>query len=286
MSDRTAALIEALPYIQRLAGRAVVVKYGGAAMAAADLAEAVAADMALLHSLGVRLVVVHGGGPEISAEMRRAGLVPQFVEGLRVTDARALDITQMVLVGRIAKGIVGLLGRHGVPAVSLSGHDGGLLRARRLEGPVDLGFVGQVEAVEERLLQVLVREGFVPVISPIGVDRAGQSYNINADTVAAGVAAALQAEKLLLLTDVEGVRAQAQNPESVLERLTPAQVRGLLEAKAVQGGMIPKLEASLWALDRGVRRVHVVDGRVPHSLLLEIFTDRGVGTLITAEEPS
>lgn len=285
--DKAAVLAEALPYIRRFSGKTVVIKYGGAAMAAADLKDAVMQDIALMKYVGMHPIVVHGGGPEVSAMSKRLGLTSNFIDGLRVTDGATMEVAQMVLVGKTNRAIVTHLGAHGVKAVGLSGHDGGLIRATRhihhsvkTGEEVDLGFVGDVASIDVSVLESLAEAGFVPVISPIGVGPKGESFNINADTVAGEVAAALQAEKLVLLTDVEGVRADKDDPSSLLSRVTVDEVKGWMAAGKLEGGMIPKLDCCLTALDAGVSRVHIIDGRVPHSLLLEIFTDKGIGTMV------
>lgn len=285
--DKAAVLAEALPYIRQFSGKTVVIKYGGAAMAAADLKAAVMQDIALMKYVGMHPIVVHGGGPEVSEMARKMGIEPQFVDGLRVTDAATMAIAQMVLVGKTNREIVTHLCAQGVKAVGLSGQDAGLIRAvRHLHRSaetgemVDLGYVGDVASVDTEVLTALTRAGFVPVIAPIGVGPGGQPYNINADTVAGAIAAAMQAEKLVLLTDVEGVRADKDDPSSVLSRVTAQEVQAWIARGKLEGGMIPKLQCCLTALEGGVNRVHIIDGRVPHSLLLEIFTDEGVGTMV------
>jgi len=285
--DKAAVLAEALPYIRQFSGKTVVIKYGGAAMAAADLKDAVMQDIALMKYVGMHPIVVHGGGPEVSQMARKMGIEPQFVDGLRVTDAATMTIAQMVLVGKTNREIVTHLCAHGVKAVGLSGQDAGLIRAvRHLHRSaetgemVDLGFVGDVAAVDTEVLTTLTTAGFVPVIAPIGAGPGGQPYNINADTVAGAIAAALKAEKLVLLTDVEGVRADKDDPSSVMSRVTAQEVHAWIARGKLEGGMIPKLQCCLTALEGGVNRVHIIDGRVPHSLLLEIFTDEGVGTMV------
>ena len=285
--DKAAVLAEALPYIRRFSGKTVVIKYGGAAMAAADLKDAVMQDIALMKYVGMNPIVVHGGGPEVSSMSKKLGIESRFVDGLRVTDAATMEVAQMVLVGKTNREIVTHLGNQGIKAVGLSGQDAGLIRAtRRMHRSlktgeaVDLGYVGDVASVDTGVLESLTAAGFVPVIAPIGLGPAGESYNINADTVAGAVAAAMQAEKLVLLTDVEGVRADKDDPSSLLSRVTVDEVRGWMAQGKLEGGMIPKLECCLTALEAGVTRVHIIDGRVLHSLLLEIFTDRGVGTMV------
>jgi acetylglutamate kinase len=289
--DKAAILAEALPYIRKFAGKTVVVKYGGAAMAAADLKDAVMQDIALMKFCGMKPVLVHGGGPEVSAFSKRLGLETRFVDGLRVTDEATMEVAQMVLVGKTNREIVTHLNAHGAAAVGLSGHDAGLIRTvRRLHTvvktgeQVDLGYVGDIAAVDVAVIESLTKAGFVPVIAPVGVGPDGHSYNINADTVAGEVAAALRAAKLVLLTDVEGVRADKEDPASLLSRISADEVRGLMVSGRLEGGMIPKIEACLTALEAGVNQVHIIDGRIPHSLLLEVFTDKGVGTMVVKGE--
>jgi N-acetylglutamate kinase (EC 2.7.2.8) len=285
--DKAAVLAEALPYIRQFSGKTVVIKYGGAAMAAADLKAAVMQDIALMKYVGMHPVVVHGGGPEVSSMARQMGIEPRFVDGLRVTDAETMAIAQMVLVGKTNREIVTHLCAQGVKAVGLSGQDAGLIRAvphrhrsARTGEEVDLGFVGDVAAVDTAVLETLTTAGYVPVIAPIGLGPEGQPYNINADTVAGAIAAALKAEKLVLLTDVEGVRADRDDPGSLLSRVTVQEIREWMADGRLEGGMIPKLQCCITALEAGVNRVHIIDGRVPHSLLLEIFTHEGVGTMV------
>lgn len=285
--DKAAVLAEALPYIRRFSGKTVVIKYGGAAMAAADLKDAVMQDIALMKYVGMNPIVVHGGGPEVSAMSKKLGLESRFVDGLRVTDAETMQVAQMVLVGKTSREIVSQLGKNGIKAVGLSGHDGGLVKANRhlhrslkTGEIVDIGFVGDVTAIDVSVLESLTQAGFVPVIAPIGVGPDGESFNINADTVAGEIAAALKAEKLVLLTDVEGVRADKDDPASLLSRVTVDEITSWMAQGKIEGGMIPKLDCCLTALAAGVNRVHIIDGRVPHSLLLEIFTDKGVGTMV------
>ncbi|HEY8346662.1 MAG TPA: acetylglutamate kinase [Symbiobacteriaceae bacterium] len=285
--DKAAVLAEALPYIREFWGKTVVIKYGGAAMAAADLKDAVMQDIALMKYVGMNPIVVHGGGPEVSAMCRRMGIESTFVDGLRVTDAATMEVAQMVLVGKTNRDIVTHLGRQGVKAVGLSGQDAGLItatkhlhRSVRTGEPVDLGYVGDVAAVDVEVLKALTAAGFVPVIAPIGLGPDGQPYNINADTVAGAIAAAMRAAKLVLLTDVEGVRADKDDPSSLLSRVTVDEIRTWMAQGRLEGGMIPKLQCCITALEAGVERVHIIDGRIPHSLLLEIFTHEGVGTMV------
>ena len=278
---RAQVLVEAIPYVQRFAGRIVVVKYGGSAIGAAEDASALARfaqDVALMRAVQMLPVVVHGGGPQIGAMMARLGKTPEFRDGLRVTDAETLDIARMVLVGKVNRDIVGALNVQGALAVGCSGEDAGLITAAE-RNPV-LGFVGDIVAVDPTLLRHLLSEGLVPVVATIGTDGAGQAYNINADTVAGAVAESLDAEKLVFLTDVAGVRAVPADPGSVLASTTADRLDELVASGAITGGMVPKARACAHAVRSGVRRAHVLDGRVPHALLLELLSDEGVGTMV------
>ncbi len=284
---KAAVLAEAIPYIRRFSGHVVVVKYGGNALGAAEGAEGEAGvlarfaeDVVLMRSVGMLPVVVHGGGPQIGELMRRLGKTPEFRDGQRVTDAETLDIARMVLVGKVNRDIVGALNVHGPLAVGLSGEDAGLITAS-VRDPA-LGFVGDVVSIDPTIVKRLVSEGLVPVLATIGSDATGQAYNINADTVAGAVAESLGAEKLVFLTDVSGVRADRSDPDSLLTSLTADGLDALVASGAIEGGMIPKARSSARAVRNGVRSAHVLDGRVPHALLLELFTEQGVGTMVTA----
>lgn len=281
-------LVEALPYLQRFANKTVVVKYGGHAMTDDALRHSFARDMVLLKCVGVRPVVVHGGGPQIDATMKRLGIQARFVAGLRVTDAETMDIVEMVLGGKLNKEIVALINLHGGQAVGLSGKDANLIVATKKQlyrpltpgGPpelIDIGQVGEVKTINTAILDVLGSAGFIPVISPTGVGEQGESYNINADTVAGDIAAALKAEKLLFLTDVAGI---LDRDKKLLPTLDPDDIRTLTQDGVIDGGMLPKVEGCVHALDHGVAKTHIIDGRVPHSVLLELFTERGIGTEI------
>jgi acetylglutamate kinase len=276
-----ATLLEALPYIREFHGKTVVIKYGGAAMEDPALREDFARDVVLLKYVGLSPVVVHGGGPEITAYMEKLDLPVEFVDGLRVSDAATVEVAKMVLVGKVNKDIVLQLGRHGQPAVGLSGDDGLLFRVARQAAPSgrDIGFVGRIERVDVTVLTRIAAD-YIPVIASVGADRDGHSYNINADDAAGAVAAALGAYKMIFLTDVAGWLRDPADAASVISEATVADVRAALPE--VGGGMRPKLEACVAALDGGATFAHIVDGRVPHSLLLELFTDAGVGTRIQA----
>jgi len=277
--EKAAVLAEALPYIRRFWKRVVVVKYGGNAMADPALAELFAQDIVLMRSVGMRPVVVHGGGPQIGELMSRLGKEPEFREGLRVTDAETLDIARMVLVGKVNRDIVAAINVHGALAVGLSGEDAGLITASRRSA--ELGFVGDVEAVNKSILDRLLAEDLIPVLATIGSDTGGQAYNINADTAAGAVAEALGAEKLVYLTNVEGLLKDVGDPGSVISSLSADELESMLEGTTLTKGMIPKARSCVRAVRRGVGHAHILDGRVPHALLLEIFTPEGVGTMVT-----
>ncbi len=278
--EKAQVLSEALPYIREFAGRTVVVKYGGHAMEDPALANLFAEDVVLMRLVGMYPVVVHGGGPQISELMRRLGKEPEFVDGLRVTDAETVDIARMALVGKVNREIVTSLNVHGSYAVGLSGEDAGLLQVEARDAK--LGFVGDVRAVDPAILQRMLREDLIPVVATIGVDREGQAYNVNADTVAGAIAQALQAEKLVYLTDVTGIYEDFGDESSLISQTDIAGLERLLSEGKVGEGMIPKLRSCIEALRGGVHRAHILDGRVPHALLLEFFTREGVGTVIDA----
>jgi acetylglutamate kinase len=280
-ADATAkarVLTEALPYIRAFSGKTVVIKYGGHAMENAELAASFATDVVMMRLVGMNPVVVHGGGPQITELMARFGKEPEFVDGRRVTDAETVDIVRMALVGKVNREIVATINRLGAYAVGLSGEDAGLIRVDQRDPR--LGFVGDVRAIDATILDKLVDDELIPVIATIGVDDHGQAYNINADTVAGAIAEALGAEKLVYLTDVAGIYARWPDKSSLVSRTTLAGLRKLLADGACDGGMIPKVESCIAALEHGVGRAHILDGRMQHALLLEFFTDEGIGTMI------
>ncbi|MEL7035444.1 MAG: acetylglutamate kinase [Cyanobacteria bacterium J06592_8] len=281
--SRVKVLSEALPYIQKFANRTIVVKYGGAAMKDSDLKQQVVRDIVLLSCVGIRPVVVHGGGPEINTWLGKLGIEPQFKNGLRVTDAATMDVVEMVLVGRVNKQIVALMNQAGGSAVGLCGKDSNLIVARP-QGDQGIGFVGEVNSVNTRLLESLVDSGYIPVVSSVAADDTGQAYNINADTVAGEIAAALGAEKLILMTDTAGILEDYHNPETLIAKLDIQEARALIDKGIVGGGMIPKVNCCVRSLAQGVRAAHIIDGRTPHSLLQEIFSDAGIGTMLVASE--
>ena len=280
-ATRVRVLSEALPFIQQFTGRTVVIKYGGAAMKESSLKDRVIRDIVFLSCVGVRPVVVHGGGPEINSWLDKLGIEPQFKNGLRVTDAATMDVVEMVLVGRVNKELVSLINQAGGLAVGLCGKDGNLITARPVEKE-GVGFVGEVSSVDTRVIESLVKSGYVPVISSVAADETGQAYNINADTVAGEIAAALQAEKLILLTDTAGILQDYQDASTLLTKLDIQQARELIRQGVVGGGMIPKVNCCVRSLAQGVRAAHIIDGRIPHALLLEIFTNEGIGSMIVA----
>jgi acetylglutamate kinase len=274
-------LVQALPYMQRYSGKTFVVKYGGAAMVDERLKAQVMQDIVLLRTVGIKPVVVHGGGKEVSEVMQRMGLQPRFAGGLRVTDAETMEIVEMVLAGTTNKGIVSLIHCAGGKAVGLSGKDGNLLVARKLTpGGNDIGYVGEVTQVNAEVIEVLAAAGYIPVISSVAIGEDGESYNVNADHAAGAIAAALCAEKLIVLTDVPGVLANLNDPTSLISEMSVAQAEELLRNGKAESGMAPKLEACITALRSGVQRAHIIDGRQPHAILMEVFTDHGVGTMI------
>ena len=283
--EKANILIEALPYIQKFNGKTVVVKYGGNAMINDELKEHVMEDITLLKYIGIDPVVVHGGGPDISSALNSFGIESKFINGLRVTDEETMRVAQMVLIGKTNKEIVSLLGAKGGNAIGISGIDGSLIECKKCYTEVDgkktdIGFVGDVVNVNAGVLSDLTRHGYIPVVAPIGVDKDGNSYNVNADTVAGAVAEALEAEKLMLLTDIEGIKESADSGEA-LSRLNRKQIYQMIDEGKIVGGMIPKVKGAIQAIEAGVTSVHILDGRVPHCLLLEIFTDHGIGTMIT-----
>ena len=282
-ATRVRVLSEALPYIQQFSGRTIVVKYGGAAMKDSSLKETVLRDIVFLACVGLRPVVVHGGGPEINVWLDKLGIEPQFKNGLRVTDAATMDVVEMVLVGRVNKELVALINQAGGLAVGLCGKDGNLIKARP-QGDEGIGFVGEVTSTDVKLIDSLVKSGYIPVISSVAADETGQSYNINADTVAGELAAAMGAEKMILMTDTAGILRDYKDPSTLIEKIDIQQARQLIDSGVVGGGMIPKVNCCVRSLAQGVKAAHIIDGRIPHALLLEIFTDAGIGSMIVASE--
>ncbi len=284
--NKAKVLLEAIPYIRRFAGSTVVVKYGGSAMVDENLKRSVIQDIAMLKYIGLQPVVVHGGGKEISSLLSEVGKESVFIDGLRVTDSETARYAEMVLSGSISKTLVDALQSVGINSSSISGKDGRTLLCRKkldAEGR-DLGFVGEIERVDTTLLSTLIENNFVPVISPVGVDEDSNTYNINADYAASAIEGALQAQKLIFLTDVEGILKDKDDPSTILRSLSRKQALAYIEDGTIRGGMIPKVECCLDGLEKGVESVHVLDGRLPHAILLEIFTTEGIGTMVSEEE--
>jgi acetylglutamate kinase len=280
---RSMVLIEALPYLKQFYGQTIVVKYGGNAMIHEELKMSVMQDIALLHFVGIRPILVHGGGPEISSMMKRMGHQPAFVGGLRVTDEDTMEIVEMVLAGKTNKGIVSLLAQQGARAVGLCGKDASLVVAEKMQSDQgDLGFVGEVTKINPEILNLLSEQGYIPVVSSVAVGPDGESFNVNADHVAGHIAAAIGAAKLIVLTDVEGLYRDFSDKSSLIQRMTMADAEQMIADGSADRGMIPKLEACIAAIKGGVSAAHMIDGRQAHSLLIEIFTNSGIGTMITA----
>ena len=281
--QKASILIEALPYIREFDGKTVVIKYGGAAMENATLRKSVAEDITLMKYVGMNPVVVHGGGPEINRRLKQLNVEASFHNGLRITDEETIRVVEMVLAGTVNKEIVGLLNTAGGNSVGICGKDGNLLHARQIEllDGADIGFVGRITQVNSEIIDTLCRTEFIPVVAPLATDREGNTWNINADTAAGEIAASLQAEKLVFMTDTPGLLRDAKDPETLIHRIERDEITKLKELGVIAGGMIPKVDSCLLALDQGVRKTHIIDGRVPHALLLEIFTAQGLGTLVT-----
>ncbi|MFO7611513.1 MAG: acetylglutamate kinase [Clostridia bacterium] len=282
-------LIEALPYIQRLYGKTVVIKYGGNAMVNESLKDSVMEDVTLLKYIGMNPILVHGGGPDISVILKKSGIESRFVNGLRVTDEATMEIVQMVLVGKTNKDIVCRIGKKGGKAIGISGIDAGIIKCKKhypeVDGiKTDIGFVGEITGIDSQSLLRLASNDYIPVIAPIGLGEDGKTYNINADTVAGEIASALKAEKLILLTDVEGVRTSDESGGGILHALSIKEVHEMIGKGIIEGGMIPKVLGCVNAIENGVGRTHIIDGRIPHCILLEIFTNKGIGTMISADK--
>lgn len=284
--SKAEVLIEALPYIQRFNRKVIVVKYGGSAMVDEDLKRRVIEDVTLLKLVGFKPIIVHGGGKEISNMVKRLGMEPKFINGLRVTDAETMDVAEMVL-GKVNKSLVQLVQSLGVRAIGISGKDGGLLKVeKKYSNGEDIGFVGEITEVNAKILYDLLEKDFLPIICPIGMDEDFQTYNINADDAACAIARAMGAEKLAFLTDIEGVYKDPKDPGTLISELTVTEAEKLMGEGYIGGGMLPKLQNCIDAIENGVSRVHILDGRIPHCLLLEIFTNKGIGTAILKDDGS
>ena len=280
-AEHAAVLIEALPYLKRFYGKTIVVKYGGNAMLDDNLKTQVMQDIALLHYVGIRPILVHGGGPEITSLMKQLGHEATFVGGLRVTDAATMEIVEMALAGKTNKGIVAMLNKQGAKAVGLSGKDANLIVACKMESDKgDLGFVGEVAQVNPEILNLLSEQGYIPVVCSVAIGQDGESYNVNADHVAGHIAGAVGAAKLVILTDVEGLYADYKDKSTLINEMDVTRAEAMIASGAADRGMIPKLEACITAVEHGVERAHLIDGRQPHALLIEIFTDTGIGTMV------
>ncbi|WP_051585778.1 acetylglutamate kinase [Caldanaerobius polysaccharolyticus] len=278
--EKANILVEALPYIKNFRGKTFVIKYGGNAMVDDRLKHMVMEDIVLLKFVGINPVIIHGGGPEINDVLRKLGKKPQFVNGLRVTDRETMEVVEMVLTGKVNKEIVSYINRYGGKAIGLSGKDGGLVTAGKDLSNGDLGFVGYVKDVNTEVIQLLVREDYIPVIAPVAIGEDGETYNINADTVAGEIAGSLGAEKLIMLTDVEGIYKDYRDKGSLISSLDIKTALSYIEKGIIDGGMIPKVLCCINAIEKGVKKTHIIDGRMPHSMLLEIFTHRGIGTMV------
>ena len=277
--DKAHTLSEALPYIKRYHGKTVVIKYGGAALQGGELS--IISDIVLLSLVGISVVLVHGGGPEINEMLKKIGKEPRFVDGLRYTDAETMDIVQMVLCGRVGKQLAQLIGEKGGKALSMSGMDGRMLVARKLNSKNDLGYVGEITAIDPDPVKMALEKGYIPVISTVACgEEHGVCYNINADTAAASLAAALEAEKLILMTDVQGLMYDPKDESSLISEATLPEVAQLIKEGIIAGGMIPKVDCCIESIRQGVPRAHIIDGRIPHSILIEVLSDHGIGTMI------
>ncbi len=276
--QRARILVEALPYIQEYTNKIVVIKYGGNAMTSEELKNAVMGDIVLMSLIGIRPVLVHGGGPEITEMLKKIGKQSEFVNGLRVTDRETVDIVQMVLAGKINKSLVNLLENKGGHAIGLSGMDGSMIRAKKKDER--LGYVGEITQINVRPILDVIEQGYIPVVSTVGCDQEGNAYNINADTAAARIAGALEAESLITLTDISGILRDCNDPDSLIPEVRTSEVPGLIEAGIISGGMIPKVECCVDAIACGVKKVFIIDGRIPHAILIETLTDEGLGTMV------
>jgi len=288
-TEKTRILTEALPYIQKFYNKTFVIKFGGSIMKNLEAKKAFIEDVVLLNLVGIKIIIVHGGGPEITERIEKIGLKTEFIDGLRKTDREVIKVAEMVLAGRINKEIAHLVNRMGGKAVGLSGKDGNLIKARKKiiykkEKQIYLGYVGDVEMIEKKILVDLIDLGYIPIISPIGFGDDGETYNINADFVASAVSSELKTEKLVLMTDVEGLYKDFKNKKGFITAMTSAEANELIETKTIEGGMLPKLSCSVAAVEKGTKNVHILDGRVEHSLLIEVLTDKGIGTMIHGGE--
>ena len=280
--ERAKILVEALPYISRFAGKTIIIKYGGNAMNNPGIMRTILQDVATLKIVGVNPVIVHGGGPEINGMLKRLDIESRFERGLRVTDAPTMEVVEMVLAGKVNKNLVAMLNTMGVKAVGLCGKDGGLIRVEKMPSKdgIDLGYVGKIKAIDTTLIEA-IQADFIPVIASVGVDEFGEGYNVNADTAAGAVGGALKAEKLMFLTDIDGIRADEKDPDTLIKTITVSEIRNMVTTGQINGGMIPKVTSCIDAIEKGIASVLIVNGTIPHSILLELFTDSGIGTMVT-----
>ncbi len=279
-NSRVQVLSQALPYIQKFHGKTFVIKYGGSAMTEPELKKETIKDLVLLSCVGIKLILVHGGGPEISTMSKRLNLPVKFVDGYRVTDKETMEIVEMVLVGKVQKDLVNLINVSGARAIGLCGKDGRLFSAKPISKMKKYGFIGEVQSIDADILMTLLEKGFIPVISSVGADRKGQNYNINADNVASSIASVIKASKLILMTDTPGILKNSKRLDSLISKLSVAEAKKLIQSKHISGGMIPKTTAAISAIKTGVNAVHIIDGGLKHSILLEVFTDTGIGSMI------
>ena len=279
-NSRVQVLSQALPYIQKFHGKTFVIKYGGSAMTDPELKKETIKDLVLLSCVGIKLILIHGGGPEISIMSKRLNLPVKFVDGYRVTDKETMEIVEMVLVGKVQKDLVNLINVSGARSIGLCGKDGRLFSAKPISKMKKYGFIGEVKSVDTDILMTLIEKGFIPVISSVGADQKGQNYNINADNVASSVASAIKASKLILMTDTPGILKNSKRSDSLISKLSINEAKKLIQSKHISGGMIPKATAAISAIKTGVNAVHIIDGGLKHSILLEVFTDTGIGTMI------
>lgn len=278
--EKAKILIEAIPYIKSFSGKIVVIKYGGSAMVNPRIRKLMMQDIAVLKLLGIKIILIHGGGPFINENLNKFGKIPKFNEGLRVTDKETMEIVEMVLSGKINKEIVNDIQKIGIKAVGISGKDAMMLKTKKIMSKnLDLGFVGEIESVDTKLIDLLIENGFLPVIAPVGRDEEANTYNINADYAAVAIASALKAQKLVFVTDISGVMRDINDPSSLIKQMSVEEAKENIKNKVILGGMIPKVNCCINAIENGVKRVHIIDGRIEHSMLLEIFTQDGVGTM-------
>lgn len=279
--EKANILAEALPYINKLSGKTIVIKYGGNAMLSDEITKTVLQDIAILKIVGINPVLVHGGGPEINAALKKLNITSKFYNGLRITDKETMEVVQMVLCGKVNKDITGILNTFGVKAVGLSGKDAQIIKAEKMTAEVDLGYVGKIKSVNTDVINTLALGEYIPVIASIATDESGNSYNVNADTAAAEIASALFAEKLIFLTDIDGIRRDENDPKSLIPVITVPEIYEMIKNKKINGGMIPKVMACIRGIEMGIKRTHIINGAIPHPIMLEIFTDSGIGTMVT-----